>query len=250
MVRTFLEVKNLAKSYFANKKTFDALRGVSLTVEQGEVVALLGANGAGKTTLSSIVATLHPPTSGDITWRGRSIYSDLMSYRRIVGYCPQRPNLHPALSLRDSLLFAARFYGLGQKEAEHSLAEVTEHLALDTFLEARPAVLSGGWKQRFMLARALMHRPELLILDEPTVGLDPHIRRQLWDLIVKLKAGGLTVILTTHYLDEAEMLADRVVILEQGQVRLIDKPQNLKAEFASKTLEEVFLKLMNEEVKV
>jgi ABC-2 type transport system ATP-binding protein len=247
MSAALLEVRELKKHYVQNNIVSKALDGISLSLHSQEIIGLLGANGAGKTTLSSILATLHPPTAGDVLWQGNSIYTSLSDYRRAIGYCPQRPNLNPHLSLRDNLLFAARFYGLSRKESLARLDEVSASLSLSSFLEAYSPTLSGGWKQRFMIARALMHRPQLLILDEPTVGLDPHIRHQLWDLISTLKGQGLAVLLTTHYLEEAEVLADRVCILDHGLIKLIDKPSNLKTNFASASLEEVFLKLMGED---
>jgi ABC-2 type transport system ATP-binding protein len=242
-----LEIKELTKHYFSSKNKIEALKGVSFGIKQGEVFSLLGANGAGKTTLSSLLATIHPRTSGEIIYNGRSIYEDLFAYRKQVGYCPQRPNLNPFLTLQDNLIFAGRFYGLTKKEVENNFQELALRFSLFDYLREKPNVLSGGWRQRFMLARSIIHKPSILILDEPTVALDPHIRRQIWDIIKDLKKTGVSVILTTHYLDEAEELSDRVCILDQGRIKLIDEPKNLKADFKLARLEDVFLKLMEEE---
>lgn len=200
----------------------------------------------GKTTLSSILATVHPPSGGDIKYEGQSIYQQLAVYRRQVGYCPQKPNLNAYLT--DNLYFAGRFYNLSIAEIEESVKELIEQLELGVYLDRLPTSLSGGWRQRFMLARALIHRPTILILDEPTVALDPYVRRQLWEKIKMLRSQGLSIILMTHYLDEAEVLADRVCILDRGIIKLIDNPTNLKSDFKLAGLEDVFLKLTEKEV--
>jgi len=248
MNTVLLSIKNIKKSYGVKQ----ALKGVSLDIYKGEIFGLLGVNGAGKTTLSSIVATLHPPTSGDIEFEGKSIYADLAAYRFNLGFCPQRPNLHPLLTLEQNLRLAGGYYQLTSQQVEDRFNHLVDHFELRPYLQQKASVLSGGYKQRFMIARALMHNPKLVILDEPTVGLDPHIRRQLWDKIKELKKDGVTVILTTHYLDEAEQLADRVCVLDSGVIKLIDTPDKLKADFKMNNLEDVFIALMhgNETVKV
>ena len=235
-----LKIKNIKKRY----GTKEALKGVSLDIYKGEIVGLLGVNGAGKTTLSSIIATLHPPTEGDIECEGVSIYDDIATYRYKIGFCPQRPNLDPALTLEQNLRFSGNYYQMTQEQITERLDFLTRQLGLQEYLHQKASVLSGGYKQRFMIARALMHNPQLVILDEPTVGLDPHIRRQLWQQIRDLKQLGVTVILTTHYLDEAEQLSDRVCVLDNGSIKLIETPNKLKADFNMKNLEDVFIALM------
>lgn len=249
MSSVVLSVHNLTKNYFFENKTIKSLDNVSFDLHAGEVFALLGTNGAGKTTLSSLLATVITPTCGEVIYKNRSIYEQLTLYRRQVGYCPQRPNLNPYLTLRDNLYFAGCFYGLSTSKSNQAVHEVSEQFELSEYLNVNPGMLSGGWRQRFMLARSIVHRPSILILDEPTIALDPHVRRKLWDKIKSLKEQGISIILTTHYLDEAEVLADRVCILDRGLIKLIDKPSNLKNDFKLKTLEEVFLKLTEEEVK-
>ncbi len=242
-----LTIKNIKKNYYNKKKLeTEALKGVSLDIKSGEIFGLLGVNGAGKTTLSSIIATLHPPTSGDILMNGVSIYEDLDSYRLRLGFCPQRPNLHPSLTLDNNLRFAGRFYGMSESKINERLSVLAKQFELTSYLHQKAFVLSGGYKQRFMIARSLMHGPKIVLLDEPTVGLDPHIRRQLWQLIRELKNDGITVILTTHYLDEAEELSDRVCILDAGKVRLVERPDKLLSDFNKANLEDVFVALMNE----
>lgn len=240
-----LRIQNITKTYKVINKTIDALKGVSLDIYKGEILGLLGVNGAGKSTLSSIIATLHPATSGDIVYKNSSIYNDLPGFRMRLGYCPQKPNLNPYLTLEQNLLFAGRLYGMHDDQIIDRMIILAKRFGLESYLAQKADILSGGYKQRFMIARSLMHSPEVIILDEPTVGLDPHIRRNLWDSIRELKNDGITVLLTTHYLDEAEKLSDRVVILDQGLIKLIDTPDKLMADFKQKNLEDVFIALMN-----
>lgn len=249
MASVFMHVVHLKKQFVTPKRMIKALDGVSFELHQGEILGLLGANGAGKTTLSSILATLHPATSGDVWVNGVSIYRDINAYRRLLGYCPQKSNVNKELTVAEQLTFAGAFYGLSVSATKKRMREVIAQFKLEQYLKEKPSVLSGGYKQRVMLARTLMHNPSLLILDEPTVALDPHIRHQLWDLILDLKRAGVSIILTTHYLDEAEKLADRVCILKRGRIKLIETPANLKVLYASPKLEDVFLKLTSEEVR-
>lgn len=241
MNTVLLRINNIKKRY-AQK---EALKGVSLDIYKGEILGLLGVNGAGKTTLSSIIATLHPPTEGDIEYEGKSIYEDIANYRYKIGFCPQKPNLNSELTLEQNLRFAGSYYGMSDQEIDVRLAQLVKQFELEPYLLQKASVLSGGYKQRFIIARALMHNPQLVLLDEPTVGLDPHIRRQLWQQIKDLKKLGVTVILTTHYLDEAEQLSDRVCVLDKGLIKLIDTPDKLKADFKMNNLEDVFIALMD-----
>ncbi len=241
-----LSVKNVSKIYGTGKRAIKALNNVSLDVYDHEILGLLGVNGAGKSTLSSLIATLHPVTSGDILFQGQSIYDNLVSYRDQLGFCPQKPNLDNTMTLEQNLRFAGKFHRMHEETITKRLHELAHQLELSKYLSYKADVLSGGYKQRFMIARCLMHKPKLVLLDEPTVGLDAHIRRQLWAIIKELKAAGVTVILTTHYLDEAEQLADRVCIMDKGHIKLIDTPQKLLADFKQKNLEDVFLALIQE----
>lgn len=239
-----LSIKHISKTYHTQSGEFQALKNVSLDINRGEILSLLGVNGAGKSTLSSIIATLHPATSGDILYNGISIYRDIPNFRLHIGYCPQRPNLNPALTLEENLLFAGRFYGVQERELKERIKELISQFELEKYLPEKASILSGGYKQRFMIARSLIHKPSFIILDEPTVGLDPHIRRNLWEMIKNLKQEGITVLLTTHYLDEAEKLSDRVCILDKGQIKLIDTPDKLMADFQQNNLEDMFIELL------
>ena len=246
-MKPLLRIKNVTKTYTTSKSCIFSLRGVSLDIMQGEVLCLLGVNGAGKTTLSSIIATLHPATSGDILNKdGVSIYLDVVAYRRTIGFCPQKPNVDMMLTIKENLMFAGRFFCIPDSIIKERIAVLMEQFGLTKYADEKADILSGGYKQRFMLARTLIHKPDLVILDEPTVGLDPHVRREIWEIIKQLRNSGVTVLLTTHYLDEAEKLADRVCLLDKGVIQLIDTPQNLMNKHGQATLEDIFIKLMNE----
>jgi len=239
-----IEIRHIAKYYTARSHIVKALDDVSLTVHKGRVHALLGVNGAGKSTLSSLIATLHPPTRGDILYEGVSIYADLAQYRSILGFCPQRPNLDQYLTVYENLLFAGKYHGLSHTNATVRAQQLLSNFHLKPYAHATIAALSGGYRQRVSIARALVHHPQLLILDEPTVGLDPHIRYQLWDIIRTLRNSGIAIILTTHYLDEAEALADDVSILSKGTLLVSDTLASLKQTHALEKLEALFLKLV------
>lgn len=242
-----IQIQKVTKTYhLSGKKVHHALSDLSLDLEEGEVFGLLGVNGAGKTTLSSIIASLVPATSGDILWRGNSIYKQLIDYRKILGFCPQHQNLDSALTLEKNLHYAGRYYNLGEKRIKARKKELMEKFDLMTYANEKAHILSGGYRQRFLIARTLMHFPKLVILDEPTVGLDPHVRRDLWKLILDLKKEGVTVLLTTHYLDEAEALCDRVCIIDHGQMKTLDTPKNLMNSWKHTSLEDVFLSLIDQ----
>ena len=240
MQHVLLKLKNIKKRY----GTVQVLNGINLDIYKGEILSLLGVNGAGKTTLSSIIATLHPATDGDIEYNGESIYKNIPDFRLRLGYCPQKPNLNPLLTLEQNLMFAGKFYGVPENEIAPRVQQLAQQFGLQKYLHEKAHMLSGGYKQRFMIARSLIHKPEFIILDEPTVGLDPHIRRNLWEMIKELKKDGITILITTHYLDEAEKLSDRVCILDKGDIKLIDTPDKLLADFQQKNLEDVFIELL------
>lgn len=244
----FLQVANLTKVFYSKKQiSITALDDVSFELRKGEIFSLLGINGAGKTTLSSILATLHPPTSGSIFWGGKSIYGNLLSYRKMVGFCPQEQNLDPCLTLKQNLLFQGRYYGISKEKLEEKTAFLLKKFELEEYAKRKVEVLSGGYKRRFLIARTLIHSPRFVILDEPTVGLDPQLRRKLWYYISFLKEEGVTVLLTTHYLDEAEKLSDRVCLIDHGKIVVIDTPEKLKKDMKKENLEDAFLHLLHKE---
>lgn len=247
MDQSFLQIKNVSKVYMKNGVPVrTALDSVSLTLNRGEIFGLLGVNGAGKTTLVSVISTMHPLSSGDVLWEGKSIYHNLLRYRQIVGFCPQHPNIEHRLCLEENLIFAGACYGLSKEQSILQKNKLLKRFDLEKYARAFSNELSGGYRQRFLIARALVHDPRLVILDEPTVGLDPHIRRQLWEIIADLRSRDITVLLTTHYLDEAEYLSDRVALIHQGTIRTIDTPSNLKKHHEKNNLEEVFLKFIDD----
>lgn len=240
-MRPILSISSLSKVY---NKNIIALDTVNIDILPGEIFGLLGVNGAGKTTLSSILATLHPPTSGRILFRGTSIYDDLYTYRQNLGFCPQYQNLDTDLTVEENLIFAGRYFLIPTQLIHQRVETLMHQLHLTKYRTYNIHQLSGGNKQKVLIARALIHKPSIIILDEPTVGLDPDIRRKLWDIILALKAEGFTVILTTHYLDEAEYLSDRICILHKGTVILTESVAALKDKHEQKNLEEIFLHIM------
>lgn len=247
MTTTLLNIRNISKRYYINKSSEKyALLNVSLDVFEGETISLLGVNGAGKTTLSSIIASLYPPTGGEIYFKEKPIFDDLPSYRKNIGLCPQYQNLDSSLLLKQNLAFQGKYYGLGKRQIEERIDFLLEKFELGQYKDSKVDVLSGGYKQRFLIAKSLIHNPKIVILDEPTVGLDPQVRHKLWDFIKTLKKEGMTILLTTHYLDEAEELSDRVCVIDEGKIKIIDTPENLKANFKKNKLEDVFLHLLEE----
>lgn len=247
MSEPLVRIHDVYKTYYVGKRSVHALSGVSLDISKGTIISLLGVNGAGKTTLSSILATLHPLTSGNILYKGMSIYKNLITYRRAVGFCPQKANLDFQLNVRDNLLFAGRYFLMPDKELQARVNYLLHEFNLESYASSSPRELSGGYRQRLLIARSIIHTPEILILDEPTVGLDPHVRRDVWEILKKLREEGMTIILTTHYLEEAEILSDYVAMLSKGRVIMQATVDDLKVKYKKNTLEEVFLQLVEEE---
>lgn len=241
---TILEMKSISKVYPNGYKALDEL---SLDFRRGEIFGLLGVNGSGKTTCSTILAGLHPQTSGDIIYMGASIARNVPHYRRHVGYCPQKPTLHELLSVYDNLYSGGLYFGLSDQETKARAEALIAQFELTAYRNHKPETLSGGYLQRVSLARTLIHDPQFIILDEPTVGLDPGIRRKLWDIVLGLKRLGKSVLLTTHYLEEADALCDRVCILDRGKVQRVATKAALKEEHQQAGLAEIFLKLTEEE---
>jgi len=246
MNNILIKIDNIKKIYGKKKDRVEALKGISFEIEKKEILALLGVNGAGKTTLSSIIATLLKPSSGDIFYEQNSIYNDVVAFRRIIGFCPQVQNLDLDLNVKENLIFAGRYYSLSKMQIKNRLEYLLEKFDLKKYEKFNLEALSGGYKQRFMIARTLMHDPKLIIMDEPTVGLDPKLRRLLWKYILDLKDEGKTIVLTTHYLDEADILSDRICLIDEGLMRALEKPIILKEKWKSKNLEDVFLELIKQ----
>lgn len=242
-----MKIDNIKKTYTYDKYQIDALKGISFDIYQSEILSLLGSNGAGKTTLSSIIATLHPPTSGDIIFNGESIYQNtknIMEYRRYLGFCPQIANFEPDLTVEENLIFSGHYFDIDKDYIKKRVKFLLEKFNLAQYSKMSPKVLSGGYKQRLLIARALIPDPKLIILDEPTIAMDPQIRRDLWSEILALKKEGATILLTTHYIDEAEELSDRVCILDKGEIKMLATPTGLKQLYNKNKLEDIFLDIL------
>jgi ABC-2 type transport system ATP-binding protein len=207
-----------------------ALREVSLTIEAGELFGLLGPNGAGKTTLLSILATMLPPTSGSASVCGYDVRRDQDEVRRSIGIVFQDPSLDDDLTGRENLDFHGRLYGLDTRTRRARIGEVLSLVDLTDRTDDLVKTYSGGMRRRLEIARGLMHRPRVLFLDEPTLGLDPQTRRRIWEYIRSLKDSyGTTIILTTHYMDEADQLCSRIAIIDRGEIVALNTPEALKA---------------------
>ncbi|MFC4584765.1 ABC transporter ATP-binding protein [Sphaerisporangium corydalis] len=238
-----IHATGLTRTFTTKTATVDAVRGVDLDVSPGEIVGFLGPNGAGKTTTLRMLTTLLRPSGGTATVAGHDLTTEPTEVRRRIGYVPQGGSVGPAALIGEELELQARLYGLGLPAARERVTELLDRLGL-TALAARPAAsLSGGQRRRVDIAMGLVHRPGLLFLDEPTTGLDPRGRADLWDDIRRLRAeSGLTVFLSTHYLDEADALCDRVLIIDAGRIVSEGEPEALKSGIGpGATLDDVFL---------
>ena len=220
------------------KKSFgklEALKGIDLTIEEGEFFALLGPNGAGKSTLINILAGLAKPSSGSIKVMGYDVIQDYQNARRSLGVVPQELVFDPFFNVREMLRFQAGYFGKG-RENDDWIDEVIEGLDLQEKANTNMRMLSGGMKRRALIAQALVHKPPVIVLDEPTAGVDVELRNRLWQFIKKLNQKGHTIVLTTHYLEEAEALCSRVAMMDQGKVVALDKTRNLLKRFSAKNL--------------
>jgi ABC-2 type transport system ATP-binding protein len=220
-----IEVDHLTKK-FGN---LIAVNDISFMVARGEIFGLLGPNGAGKTTLIRMMTTLTPPTSGTARIGGHDIVKDADGVRHVLGVIPQAFTSDPELTARENMLIHAKLYGVPSNQREALISQLLESVDLLKFANSLVRTFSGGMRRRLEIARGLVHSPEILFLDEPTTGLDPQARRQLWDLIEQFKLDGRTILLTTHYMDEAERLCDRVAIMDHGKVIALGTPRELIA---------------------
>ena len=229
-----------------SRKGKKILEDVTLDVESGTVMGLLGPNGAGKTTLIRLVAGLARPDAGTIHVCGEDAAKRSVRFRRLIGLVPQENTLESELPVGESLLAYARLYGINDtKEMVHQTAE---RYHLSDFLDKRPEEISGGMKRRAVIARAAMTDPAVLLLDEPSAGLDPDLRHEVWALIRKLRDAGKTLLLTTHYMEEAERLCGRIAFLRAGRLRALDTAEGIRAAAGdAKDLEQAFLRLSHEE---
>jgi len=209
-----LEVKDLVKQY----GDFTAVKGINFDIKDGEIFSLLGPNGAGKTTTISMLSTLYTPTSGDATIGGHSISREPMAVKQVIGVVPQELALYEDLTARENLIFWGQMYGLSGKELNSRVDEVLEQIGLVDRAKNKVKTYSGGMKRRVNIGVGLLHKPRLLFMDEPTVGIDPQSRRAILDTVKDLNAQGMTVLYTTHYMEEAEELSNRVGIIDHGEL--------------------------------
>src|SRR5512145_1647423 len=211
---SILEVNQLVKKY----GDFTAVKGISFDIKEGEIFSLLGPNGAGKTTTISMLSTLFTPTSGDATIGGHSITKEPMAVKQLIGVVPQELALYEDLTARENLLFWGQMYGLSGKPLQARIDEVLEQIGLADKAKNRVKTYSGGMKRRVNIGVGLLHKPRLLFMDEPTVGIDPQSRRAILDTVKDLNKQGMTVLYTTHYMEEAQELSDRVGIIDHGEL--------------------------------
>lgn len=245
MAKTIIEVKGLQKKY----GDFEAVKGISFSVQEGEIFGLLGPNGAGKSTTLEIMETLRAKTSGEVWVDGWNLDTSPNDIKKIIGVQLQTSGYYPSLNLTELIVL---FAGLYDEEVDPLV--LLDSVNLRDKAKAKYKELSGGQKQRFSIATTLINRPRIIFLDEPTTGLDPQARRNLWDLIREIRAKGTTVIITTHYMDEAEVLCDRVAIIDSGKIIAINTPDKLidelvesgfekRKEVKQANLEDVFIHL-------
>jgi ABC-2 type transport system ATP-binding protein len=240
-----VEVADLRKRYAKSK--VEAVAGISFAVDRGEVFGLLGPNGAGKTTTVGILTTRVRPTAGTAMVAGIDVMADPVAARRVLAVVPQRNNLDRSLSVRQNLLFHAAYHGVPRAERRERAEVLLGQFGLLDRADEKPALFSGGQSQRMMIARALMHAPEVLFLDEPSTGLDPAARLFVWDRVRELQAAGTTIVLTTHDMDEAAALADRVGIMDRGELLALDTPKALIQQLPGERTLDVAVNLANGE---
>jgi ABC-2 type transport system ATP-binding protein len=236
-----LQITDLTKRYPTGT---EALRGVSLTIRPGEFYGLLGPNGAGKSTLIHCTTGLAKPTSGSIRVFGHDAIDHYEQARLAVGLAPQDLNLDWFLTLEETLDYHGGYFGMPKRERRERARELLEAFSLTAKRNDRTRTLSGGMKRRLILARALMHRPKLLILDEPTAGVDVELRLELWHYVQRINAEGTTILLTTHYLEEAEQLCDRIAFINDGQIVAQGTSGELAARYGVRSLEDAYLELV------
>ena len=226
-----LNVTGLTKRYDSG---FEALKGVDLTVKSGEIFALLGPNGAGKTTLISTICGITASTGGSVEVGGHDTVKEFRAARRLVGLVPQEISLEPFETVLNTVRFSRGLFGKPKNEAY--LEKILKDLSLWDKRSNRIMELSGGMKRRVLIAKALSHEPRLLFLDEPTAGVDVELRKDMWDVVAELKSKGVTIILTTHYIEEAEAIADRIGVISKGQLLLVEEKQELMRRLGQKKM--------------
>lgn len=227
---------------------FVAVDHISFEVAKGEIFGFLGANGAGKTTAMRMLCGLSTPSSGKATVAGFDLFKDTEQIKKSIGYMSQKFSLYEDLTIRENIQFYGGIYGLSKKQIQEKITYLVEHLHLQNYQNNLVKSLPLGWKQKLAFSVAIVHDPAIVFLDEPTGGVDPVTRREFWELIYDASERGITVFVTTHYMDEAEY-CNRVSIMVDGRIEALDTPQNLKKTFNSLSMDEVFLKLARKAVR-
>jgi ABC-2 type transport system ATP-binding protein len=231
-----LQIENVKKTFKAKGgNSVDALNGISFEVKEGEIFGLLGPNGAGKTTLISIITTLERPSEGDVKIFGQSVLKKSIEARKKVGVVPQEIVASGFFNLEELLTYHSGYYGLKNNQAR--IQELLNRLSLKAHAHKMMRQLSGGMRRRMMIAKALVHSPKILLLDEPTAGVDVELRNQLWDFVRELQKEGVSIVLTTHYLQEAEALCDRVGIINKGELKYVGPTKDIIRELTQKKVE-------------
>ena len=236
-----IKTVDLTKKY----KDLTAVDRLNLTVRQGELLSLLGVNGAGKTTTIKMLTGLTRATSGDAYLNGKSILTESAAVKKMIAVSPQETAVAPNLTVKENLVLLAGVHGFSKAEAKDKAAELSDRFGLGEIANKKAGKLSGGWQRRLSIAMALISGPQILFLDEPTLGLDVLARSSLWDMIRTLK-GKMTVILTTHYLEEAEALSDRVAIMKSGRLLLTGTPAEIKRRAGTDKFDEAFVRIVKE----
>jgi ABC-2 type transport system ATP-binding protein len=226
-----VQVRDLKKTY---DDGLEALKGVTLDIEEGEIIALLGPNGAGKTTLISTICGITSPTSGEVTVGGHDINRDYRAARKLIGLVPQEVSIEPFEYVKNTVRFSRGLFGKPQDP--DLLERILRELSLWDKRDNRNVTLSGGMKRRVMIAKALAHEPRVLFLDEPSAGVDVELRRDMWDLVERLRQDGVTIILTTHYIEEAEAIADRIGVINKGELLLVEDKAALMSRMGRKEM--------------
>lgn len=255
---TAIRLENVSKTFYAPAKGikgllgmtdptqgFQALRSINLTIEHGEFFGLLGPNGAGKTTMISILAGLTRASTGRASVCGYDVVEDFRRSRRALGVVPQEIVYDPFFTVRETLRIQSGYFGLRQND--DWIDEILHNLGLSDKSDTNMRALSGGMKRRVLVAQALVHRPPVIILDEPTAGVDVDLRRNLWEFISRLNREGHTILLTNHYLEEAEALCNRIAMLKAGEIVALDTTQALLENVGSTDLEDAFVRIMHSE---
>ena len=239
-----IRIEGLTKKY----KDIVAVDNLNLSVHKGELFSLLGVNGAGKTTTIKMLSCLTQPTSGDAFLNGKSISKDTAAVKSLIAVSPQETAIAPGLSVQENLELMCGVHGFTKEKQNAKISELTDLLGLESVSKKKAGKLSGGWQRRLSIAMALISEPEILFLDEPTLGLDVLARSDLWDLIRSLK-GEVTIILTTHYMEEAEALSDRIAIMKDGKLLICDTADKIKEAADTDNFEQAFIRIVKEVAK-